>query len=330
MKLIDQRVWEGMHLKSIQKNVYGIEVELENWQGGKLPENINRVFVLDDDPSLRGGVEFVSEPLTQTALKASLRTLDEVIKAQDLKTSQRCSIHIHMNTLNMTWGQLWSLMALNTYLEPEMFNHFAPERDLNHFCVPTYLNTYLQQLLSNDIFSLKKLEPVDICIDLSNTPEPSLHDYITATADTPTPEWQPPPQASYEGGPKRPASIQLLKYIQSIGVSSLKYGAMTLYRMADLGTVEFRILPGSTNMQDAIDWLRFLGKLKFHAMKYKDPLDLQHWIESITKKHMWEKVLSVGPIPSTTKFQRQESRAAAFKIIGSEPMQNESTEWSIS
>ena len=117
---------------------------------------------LVDDPSLRKGIELVSCKMTQVKTKAALVAAQKAINLMKLTSASRCGVHVHVNMLNLTWGQMWSFMALYTFMEPEIFAKFAPERHDNHFCVPMAWNTKLAADLGRDIDMLRSFNVGDI------------------------------------------------------------------------------------------------------------------------------------------------------------------------
>lgn len=318
MKVINQLVSTGLHLSQIPKNVYGVEVELEGHDEDTACSPLNdNYWATAHDDSLRNGVEFISIPLTQLQLQSAFKSLQTLIDKKALIANKRCSIHVHMNARNMTWGQLWGLIGLYTFLEPDIFKRFAPERDENHFCVPMYWNTTFIDRLAEDIGMLREL-------DVSLLKKPTKK---------PTRKKQPLPMWGAEVATSMPSlsslshnKVKLLTYLKSVGISSLKYSSLSLFRLSDLGTVEFRTLPGTTEMEKAAEWVRFLGRLKHVAMKYKDPLDIQALYEDIGRTRLW-RMLQMGTLPAASAQDRQEAEEASCKLIGSNVVDKDDLTW---
>ncbi len=340
MKIIKQLITTGLRLSSLKTNVYGIEIELEDWHG--TPRGMSTLLkkhwnTLSDD-SLREGVEFVSPPISQLQLKEGLDVIDQVIRKANLKTSKRCSIHVHVNAKNMTWGQTWSLLGLYTFLEPDIFKRFAPERDENHFCVPMYWNTQFINRLARDINILRELNVSTIKTEPKRVSKKKTIPGVYAANDlaiaevamstTYTSTVQSLPIYSALNGPGGKSRTGLRKYLTSVGVSSLKYSSVSLYRLPDLGTVEFRILPGTTDMALIQSWVQFLGRLKHVAMKYPDPIGVQRLYEDLGHSRLW-RMLQMGSLTNASAQDRQEAEEAACKLVGQEPVKVKDLDWKL-
>jgi hypothetical protein len=265
---LDRVVHELLGLGNIEGLRYGVELEFEGWDGENIPTD-DPLWELDGDPSLRqGGVELVSIPLREDILDAALEQADEFVKATGVRANTRCGVHVHLNVLPLTLGQLWSLNCLYTLLEPSIFEKWCPDRSMSHFCVPSYSNTMLQMSMMEDITRIRQgmIGPA--------APAPRnlgqgvvgrinraqiLERAVLLEPDEYDEEDPMPPRRG--GGP-----LQLL--------NTSKYCAMSHYRLHDLGTVEMRQLEGTTDPDRVREWARFLGRLWHKARTYADPLDL--------------------------------------------------------
>jgi hypothetical protein len=343
MKLINAPVHRGVQLEQIRTNVYGVEIELENYQGnwdwGKHQGEHLKYWSLVDDPSLRHGIEMVSTKLTQTRLAIALNIAGERIKAQKLTSESRCGVHVHVNMLNLNWGQVWSFIALYALMEPEIFKKFAPERHENHFCVPMYWNTKMAEDLGRDIDMLRSFNLGDISETQPGAKKTMRGGYklksmglasagLTFNDMTADPEMQaynPQPPPMYHGGGNK-RWYPLKKYMTSMG--KYKYGALTTYRMPDLGTIELRLLPGTTNMKIIKDWVALLGRIKHMAYKYPEPLDLQKHYERHGPASVW-RTLKMGTRPRVNPQDKDDAEEGAFKIIGTQPMYKEDFDWTL-
>lgn len=120
----------------------GLEIELENVIINKTPN----YWEPKQDGSLKiNGLEFTL-PVYYTDVKNALTELFNNINAT---VSDRCSIHVHLNILNLTQKELYTLIALYIIYERALFN-FSGKRENNNYCVP------IQDLIPTDIF--KNLE----------------------------------------------------------------------------------------------------------------------------------------------------------------------------
>jgi len=316
MKLINQLVSAGLKLRHVSKNVYGVEIELENYKGewdwdGTSVQGVSHWDIVGD-PSLRHGIELVSKKLTQRQLVSALSVVQQSINKMKLKTSTRCGIHVHVNMLNLTWGQMWSFMALYTFMEPSLFAKFAPSRDENHFCVPMHWNTRMVEDLSRDatmmrLINVGELPKIDPSKGIKGNK--SYYGGPTAYGNSASKRWFP-----------------AKKYLTSLGKA--KYAALTTYRTNDLGTLESRVLPGTVNMEDILLWVSVLGRLKHMAYKFIEPLDLQKRYEREGSGFIWT-ALDIGPEPKIKSRDRDEAEECAYKIIGVAPTAKEKYNWDL-
>ena len=341
MKLIDAPTYHGVALDPVRTNMYGIEIELENYKGGwQWPKNKpgNLYWTLCEDPSLRKGIEMVSHKLSQARCKLALDAAQGSIDMMKLTANSRCGVHVHVNMLNLTWGQMWSFLALYTFIEPEIFSKYGVnDRYENHFCVPMYWNTKMQSDLCHDINLLRQYSQTDLPEDpslaqkargvvkrkLHHIQGQGLHSPGNVTFAT-TQMSAPPVTAPMYGMPGGKRWYPVKKLLTSLG--KYKYGAMTLYRMPDLGTVEIRLLPGTTNMKLVAEWVRLIGRIKHQAFKFSEPLDLQKAYEAGGPDKLWAS-LNVGTRPHVKPSNKDEAEEAAYKIIGTKPTRKEEYEW---
>jgi hypothetical protein len=230
-------------------------------------------------------------------------------------------------------------------MEPEIFAKFAPERHDNHFCVPMYWNTKMASDLGRDINMLRSFNIGDIPEKDPRLAKAKKKKYTHGTfggantfttgidtgiaqqlmEETATPAYTPPPMAVYGGhGHKR--WYPLKQYMSSLG--RYKYGALTCYRMPDLGTVEIRLLPGTTNMEKIKEWVALIGRIKHMAYKYPEPLDLQKHYERHGPASIWRE-LKMGPRPYTRTVDKDDAEECAYKIIGTRPSDKSDFDWNI-
>ena len=120
--------------KSILNTGAGVEVEIEGVGDAKELAGWNIV----PDHSLRNqGAEYVSKVGKRVHnLYPMLEQLFSHARAASWQTSDRTSIHVHINTQNITMEQLNSLVILYTIFERSLFTFACDERRSNIFCVP--------------------------------------------------------------------------------------------------------------------------------------------------------------------------------------------------
>ncbi len=115
----------------------GIEVECEGVEEG-LTEPNPEYWQGKEDDSLRGnGYEFITwQGMRISHCGYALENLMAVANERGWKVSDRTSIHVHLNALNLTMDQLNGLIILYTVCEQALFNYAAAHRAHNIFCVP--------------------------------------------------------------------------------------------------------------------------------------------------------------------------------------------------
>lgn len=119
----------------------GIEVELEG-SFRDIPDM--KMWRVESEGSLIGGVEFVSEPVWGTAITDALMELDKVLKENSPVISFRTSTHVHINCLDITATQLIRLMSIYAMYELPLFRMHG-DRINNIFCVPVSSSVELQK-----------------------------------------------------------------------------------------------------------------------------------------------------------------------------------------
>ena len=120
--------------------VYGIELEIEG-----VPNARERCTVLGirytTDGSLRNnGVEFITMPMRLNQMAYLLhKFLDG--NFDESNYSERTSIHVHANVLDLNVDQLSCICLLYQTFEPLLFEFIGHGREKNIFCVPWYDST---------------------------------------------------------------------------------------------------------------------------------------------------------------------------------------------
>ena len=230
----------------------GIELEYENFDADTLFRGDYHfpAWSLDRDPSLRdGGIELISRILQPGAVAGALLQAEQMVEVSGAEAHDRCGVHIHVNMSDFTMRSLWSFLTAYVLVEPSLFKQFADGRQDNHFCVPLYCNAVFAQYMYDDIRSLRKGIPGELTKN------------------------------------KRAAMEMLLGGRRNPGLSTIfdgiKYSALNLKPLSTLGTAEFRLFPGTTDMMDVRDWARFVLKLRALAVKSNDPLDIMEEYENL-------------------------------------------------
>lgn len=131
----------------------GIEVELENIQNGTIDPNLWRLV---PDNSLRNkGYEAVSYPLAGNEILLALAALHLWYeKNPKSEFSHRCSIHVHLEAVELTMEQLYVLVGTYMSVENLIFNSLFPTRKGNNYCFP--LNNVLLEKQDLDRVRLNK------------------------------------------------------------------------------------------------------------------------------------------------------------------------------
>jgi hypothetical protein len=131
----------------------GMEIEIEGIQDtvsvgieylynkkGEPVENL-RVWRNVEDGSLRNyGREFVSYPVAGEDIEFALDILNNHLESnketKGYEFTDRTSVHVHMNVLDMTIEELLKLLLVYISVEPVMYNFCGGNRHKNVFCVP--------------------------------------------------------------------------------------------------------------------------------------------------------------------------------------------------
>lgn len=123
----------------------GIEIELEGLPSTSILAE-ESYWDLKADNSLRNysgaSGEFVLKfPLCGEDLIRALRQFDEVIKSLPSPpiTSERTSVHVHLDARDLSPEQLYSLVILYCVFERVLFKYCGKDRENNNFCLPFYL-----------------------------------------------------------------------------------------------------------------------------------------------------------------------------------------------
>lgn len=117
------------------KFIAGTELEIEAVMGGNWAAGWQKTT----DGSLRNeGAEFISPPLETKALVDGFKQIHATFqKYNDFpKFSERTSIHVHVNCLDLTQQQVRAIVLWYALFEPVFFAMVEPNRANNIHCVP--------------------------------------------------------------------------------------------------------------------------------------------------------------------------------------------------
>ncbi len=129
--------------------IYGVELEIERIPA--LGDMSLTGFTATEDGSLRNnGKEFISKPMTFSNLMWCLNNFFTKNKFTEANYSERCSIHVHTNCLNLTLEQIQSLCMVYQVYEDLLFAWVSPERAENIFCVPWSQTTLSYKMFDKD------------------------------------------------------------------------------------------------------------------------------------------------------------------------------------
>lgn len=111
----------------------GIEVEIENV--GHAPDYLYPLWTEVREPSLRNGIEIVSIPLVGDNVLYALGVLQRFYAAYPAsKFNHLCSIHVHVNVLDMYVEQITALTAAYIAFEGLFFEKVVPFRGASPYC----------------------------------------------------------------------------------------------------------------------------------------------------------------------------------------------------
>jgi len=112
----------------------GVEIELEkvNLKYDNIPSTFTRI----EDGSLKvDGAEFITIPIKFCYLETELNRLFSCLSTPD--PSSRCSVHVHLNSRDLTSEELQKFLLLYCIFEKSLFR-FSGNRWDSIFCVPLY------------------------------------------------------------------------------------------------------------------------------------------------------------------------------------------------
>lgn len=227
------------------KTRVGIEVEAENIPLVS-PVLVSHITSLAwwkhaNDPSLRNaGLEFQSPgPIGDSKnvglALAELREFFKYYKTADF--SFRTGIHVHLCMMQFNLPQILNMLTSYCFVEPYLFEAFCPQRKFSNFCVPLSAGGPESGALGRMFRSLIE----------AHENERFVYDWTPDLLRV----W--PHLGSSSGSPN---------YVN-------KYSAINPSRIRDIGTLEFRHLPGSDDFILLRDWISTITSLADFAYAQK-------------------------------------------------------------
>lgn len=284
----------------------GIELEYEGAKTKTFEEHVPG-WVLTQDASLRNhGIEFVSHITLPDHLHTRLSNAEEVVQRYKLDPHKRCGVHVHLNMTDMTIKQLWCVSTLYALLEPQIFQFFAPDRTDNHFCVPLYYCENMLTAFTEDARMLRENETKPK--RKSTRPKAKPANLLGEIGIDMM-------QVGRRGGG-----------LSIIGQCS-KYSALNLKTLGNLGTIEFRHLPATTDFMQIEAWCMFICTLREEALKYDDPEDI---IIDYEQRGVEGLLGDVGLLAlDVDKQDQSDAEYLALTICGHPPVPYEKLKWNI-
>lgn len=283
--------WVGPHA--------GLELEYENTDGS-MP--MLKRWRLEGDHSLRdGGLEFISSPLRPSQIDEEVVNMVEAAKGCKAKVTQRCGMHVHINCTHLTWNELYKFVVYYVLLEPSLFAHYAPGREISHFCVPTWSNTSLVHFMYMDGMRLRTGIKIPNT-SRSNWSKASM--YLTGTG-----------MASSSQG-----SLKMLR--------TPKYAALNVAALMKFGTLEFRQAPSTLDPKRISEWTKLLLRIQRVALEYRSAAHILAEYESSGLESLTSRVLFV-PKGKVDEIDQEDAADAATLIAGHMPIAWESLQWEI-
>jgi hypothetical protein len=136
--------------------LYGLELEVE---GARNDWKTVGMTVKEDGSLRNNGLEFITKPMTYSNLGYLLEYFFKRNPITADNYSERCSVHVHINALDMTEDEIAAFCLVYQVFERVLFNWIGHGRDKNIFCVPWYdtLMTYrvVDRIINKDNYVLR-------------------------------------------------------------------------------------------------------------------------------------------------------------------------------
>ena len=239
--------------------IIGMELETENLQMGTYEYEVigkNTNFSVTQDGSLRGNAfEFISKPMRSDAALGALNSFFTQTKFDERNYTDRCSVHVHVNCVDLSLDNVAALAVLYTVVEEILFSYVGGNRDSNIYCIPwSQCRSHLdlvQRFLADPSTVLRK--------------------------------WN-------------------------------KYTALNLLPLAKQGTVEFRQMHGTANMEKLSTWINIIGSLFKNATEYKlnDLITEIKTLNSTSQYEMFYNKILSGILPYNELYRQKMEEGVIF------------------
>lgn len=291
-KLLETVPWRG---RSKVGPCVGIELEFEG-AGDRSTIWTRRNpthWRITRDNSLRQGVEFVSQILTEETLPGALKIMKAVLKRHRLKNTSRCGTHVHVNITDLTLCEIWQFLTLYMLVEPYIFEQFAPERKNNHFCLP----------LTEDVVFLA-----------------NFYDNIQMVRNHKNPFGCTAPTMGKDLGKRN---------LHNLTRTCAKYSALNVLTASNIGTFEFRHLHSTKDMDELRGWVDFCRGLREKAIRYKGPDEILDDYEESPIEFISECGLDFNKMENLSIEDIEQAEDAAYMIAGNETVDWEKLDWTM-
>jgi hypothetical protein len=288
-------------VRDVRGGRVGIELEYEecNVTTIALPK-IKEYWSIDIDHSLRnGGIEFISAPLGSNSLPKALALVQEELRQAGGVANKRCGVHVHLNVADLTFAEVWKITTYYALIEAFIFKEFAEGREENHFCVPLFANTVSQQDFHEDANALRRGV------------------YKGAKKLTPgAVQFLDPPEDPVKGS--IPLNI----------LSAPKYAAMNTGSLSKFGTLEFRQMRGTLDLDKVWRWAEFILRLRDAALSYESAEHILQEYENNGFDHLCGD-LNLPQHDSAAKEDLEDCIDGAFMMSGHEPTKHTELDWEL-
>lgn len=227
--------WFGIKPKD---GLIGMEIEVE---GQNLPNEIPYYWKVEKDGSLRGeSAEYIlKKPYSVPGVIKALDTLDKCLAESKLEFSHRCSVHVHLNVLDMSRNELINFLYLSYLFDRTLCRIGAREITGNRFCLPI-------ADAEGSVYMFEKL-----CKTLNRIPIPEL--------------------------------------------GQAKYAAINIVPVSKYGSVEFRMMRGTADVEVLRPWVELLVRLYKYSLKFETIKDMMEgflddgsaWCEKVFGKELF-------------------------------------------
>lgn len=228
----------------------GIEIELENSTSTIRSWDLYHWNIIRDGSLRNVGVEFVfRKPFAGAQITNALNELSTRVSSVNpsrLITSSRTSVHVHMNVLDMSTKELYTLLCLYTMYERVLYQYAGPKRYHNNNCIP---------VARNDTF----ISAVSYLYNINKFKVASSTDFYRIVNSC----------GKYSG-------LNLRSLIEPTWIGELDYHVPR-------GSIEYRMHYGSKDMEKVKVWVQLLLALKNSAKGVQDEslLDLSDSLSSV-------------------------------------------------